>query len=195
MANVTERDGNEAAGGLDRLQEKLWVLQAQSGDPEAFHALVSRYERRLFYYIMRFDQNPEHAADLLQEVWLTVFRGLKNLRAPEAFRVWVYQITHDKIVTAIRREVRQEEAHEAIIDEGREDFDAPDSLFSRAELLHHALGSVSADHREVLTLRFLEDLSLEEIAEALRCPLGTVKSRLHHAKQSLRKILEAKIND
>jgi RNA polymerase sigma-70 factor (ECF subfamily) len=165
-------------------------MQAQQGDPEAFRSLVNRYERQLLYYLMRFTQNPEHAADALQEVWVTAFRGLKHLRAPEAFRVWLYQITHDRIVSLVRREARKEEVLEALKDEPIADECYEDHRFENAELVHRALGSLSPEHREVLTLRFLEYLSLEEIAETLRCQLGTVKSRLHYAKLAVRKFLE-----
>jgi RNA polymerase sigma-70 factor (ECF subfamily) len=187
---VIERTGSEVASKLARLQEKLWVLQAQHGDPSAFRSLVNLYERQLFYYLMRFARNQDHAADALQDVWLTVFRGLKNLRAPEAFRVWIYQIAHDKIASLIRRECRKEQFLEVLAEEQLEAELDENPLFGRMELAHFALDSLSPEHREVLTLRFLEDLSLEEIAEALRCRLGTVKSRLHYAKLEARKFLK-----
>lgn len=171
------------------------MLQAQQGDSEAFRSLVNRYERQLFYYMMRFTPNPDHAADTLQDVWLTVFRGLKNLRAPEAFRVWLYQITHDKIASFVRREARKEQIFEAFTNEQTVDGFYEDPLFDDAELVHRALDSLSPEHREALTLRFLEDLSLEEIAETLRCQLGTVKSRLHYAKLAVRKFLEERSHE
>jgi RNA polymerase sigma-70 factor (ECF subfamily) len=151
---------------------------------------VNLYERQLFYYLMRFARNQDHAADTLQEVWLTVFRGLRNLRAPEAFRVWVYQIAHDKIASLIRRECRKEQFFEAFAEEQPAGELYADPLFERIDLAHCALDSLSPEHREVLTLRFLRDLSLEEIAETLRCSSGTVKSRLHYAKFQARKFLE-----
>jgi RNA polymerase sigma-70 factor (ECF subfamily) len=185
-----EQTCGEIASKLDRLQEKLWVLQAQQGDAAAFKSLVDRYESQLFYYLMRFTHNQEGAADALQEVWLTVFRGLKKLRAPEAFRVWIYQIAHDKMASQIRRELRREEVLEALADDqAAGEFEAS-PLFEHTELAHCALDSLSSEHREVLTLRFLNDLSLEEIADTLRCNLGTVKSRLHYAKLAARKFLE-----
>jgi RNA polymerase sigma-70 factor, ECF subfamily len=187
---VIERTGSEAASKLARLQEKLWVLQAQQGDPSAFRSLVNLYERQLFYYLMRFARNQDHAADALQEVWLTVFRGLRNLRAPEAFRVWVYQIAHDKIASLIRRECRREQFLEALAEEQPQGELDENPLFERMDLAHCALDSLSPEHREVLTLRFLADMSMEEIAETLRCRLGTVKSRLHYAKLEARKFLE-----
>jgi RNA polymerase sigma-70 factor (ECF subfamily) len=187
---VTERTDHEAESKLAQLQERLWVLQAQQGNPDAFRSLVDHYERRLLYYLMRFTNNPEHAADTLQEVWVTAFRKLKDLRAPEAFRVWLYQIAHDKIVSHARREVRRQETLVALSNEALPDDSYHDCQFEDAQLVHRALERLSSEHREVLTLRFLEDMKLEEIAETLGCELGTVKSRLHYAKQAVRKFLQ-----
>jgi len=190
---VTEHTENEAVSKLAQLQERLWVLQAQQGNPEAFRSLVDRYERRLLYYLMRFSPNPEQAADTLQEVWVTAFRGLKNLRAPEAFRVWLYQIAHDKIISLVRREARRNEMFEAFKNEAIADEHYEDRGFEALESVQRALHRLSPEHREVLTLRFLEDLRLEEIAETIRCELGTVKSRLHYAKQAVRRFLQEQI--
>jgi RNA polymerase sigma-70 factor (ECF subfamily) len=185
----------EIESGLDRLQETLWVAGAQQGDPEAFRSLVARYERQLLYYLTHFTANPEHAADALQEVWLIAFRRLKDLREPKAFGGWIYQIAHDKVVSFVRRETRREQLHEAFAEEQDPGEVHEDLLPDNAELVHRSLSHLSPEHREVLVLRFLEDLSLEQIAAALRCQLGTVKSRLHYGRQALRKILEEQSYD
>lgn len=191
---MTERNEREIESELGQLQERIWVLQSQKGDPEAFRALVSRYERPLMYYLIRFTSNPEHASDVLQEIWLTVFRKIRNLRAPEAFRVWLYQIAHDKIVTLIQRETRKEVILEAFKSESPQVEFHEDPSFENVEQVHWALGSLSPEHREALTLRYMSGLSLEEMAEALRCQLGTVKSRLHYAKLAMRKLLEEQMH-
>lgn len=173
---------------LNSLHEKLLVTRAQQGDASAFHILVNAYESRLLYFIRRFERDEHRAADVMQDIWLSVFQKLPRLRLAAAFRSWVYQIAHDRVVTQVRRDVRVpgsvelSDADVVSVDE-----------FVRSELaeaIHHALGKLSADHRAVLTLRFLEDLSLSEMAEVLREPLGTVKSRLHYAKESLRRCLQ-----
>lgn len=170
----------------DRLQEQLWVLQAQQGEHEAFQSLVNQYDRRLLYYVMRFTNRQEQALDVLQEVWVTMFRRLRKLRSPAAFRVWLYQIAHDKVVSRIRQNVREEAIHERLLNEQGNHADEADPISDNAERVHRALADLSTEHREVLVLRFLEDLSLEEIAQLLRCSLGTVKSRLHYAKQAMK---------
>jgi RNA polymerase sigma-70 factor (ECF subfamily) len=188
--NTTAAASFDTLSRADRIQEQLWVLQSQQGDHEAFQSLVNQYDRRLFYYLMRFTDRRDEALDVLQEVWITVFRRLRKLRSPAAFRVWLYQIAHDKVVTLVRQNVREEAIHERLVDEQGNTAEEADPISDNAELVHRALGKLSAEHREVLVLRFLEDLSLGEIAQLLRCSLGTVKSRLHYAKQAIKMRIE-----
>lgn len=177
-------------------QELLWVRAAQLGDTEAFRRLVDKYDRRVMYFILRFLSDADQALDVLQEVWLTLFRRLPTLREPRAFRVWLYQIAHDKVVSLIRRRRRQEELHDELNQIHRNSTnDNHELIFDQAELVHQALQRLRAMHREVLTLRFLEDMRLEEVAEALRLSVGTVKSRLHYAKQELRRHVEKLSNE
>jgi RNA polymerase sigma-70 factor (ECF subfamily) len=174
---------------LSRLQEGLLVSRAQAGDSAAFRTLILSLETRLFYFIRRFVRDEHRAADVLQDVWLTAFQKLHRLREPAAFRGWVYQIAHDRAATTARRESRS--AKTLTVDLA-DDAVASINEFTRrdqAAAVHRAIDRLSAEHRAVITLRFLEDLSLAAIAEVLREPLGTVKSRLHYAKESLRRLL------
>jgi RNA polymerase sigma-70 factor (ECF subfamily) len=178
-------------------QEKAWVLRAQQGDAAAFRSLVDAYDRRLLYFVLRFLPDADRALDVMQDVWLTLFRRLPNLRAPEAFRVWLYQIAHDKVVDLVRRHRREERAYaaHAALRAAHSTHDGAsvngqEAAVEHAELVHHALEALSPEHRAVLLFRFLEGLSLEEVAAALRCNLGTVKSRLHYAKAALRREVE-----
>jgi RNA polymerase sigma-70 factor (ECF subfamily) len=175
---------------ISQLEERLEVLLAQQGDAGAFGRLVGQYERRLLYFILRFTDDADQALDVLQEVWLSVFRLLPGLNAPEAFRVWVYQIAHGKVMDLLRREHRIAASVDAAVDPSPEVTDCDEPALENAELVHRALGHLSIEHREVLTLHFLEGMSLEEIGQAISCPLGTVKSRVHYAKHSLRNVIE-----
>jgi RNA polymerase sigma-70 factor (ECF subfamily) len=172
---------------LDRVYEQLLVIRARARDPGAFRELVQRYERRLLYYIRRVLGDGTESFDVLQEVWLRVFLKLTSLRAPEAFRVWLYKIAHDEAVSHRRRRSREcgVKDEEAPLSPGVDSCIELGAL-EDAELVHRALERLSEPHREVLTLRFLEDLKLAEIAEIVGCGLGTIKSRLHYAKLSLR---------
>jgi RNA polymerase sigma-70 factor (ECF subfamily) len=177
----------------DRIQEKLLVMRAQTREAGAFPQLVARYERRLLYYIHRILGNDVDREDVLQEVWVRVFLKINKLRAPEAFRVWLYKIAHDVAMSQLRQCKRHETAswNEDVADEAAERSDWNElELLDRVELVHRSLGRLSLRHREVLTLRFLEELELSDIAQVVGCGVGTVKSRLHYAKAAIRQLLE-----
>jgi DNA-directed RNA polymerase specialized sigma24 family protein len=97
----------------EREQERRWVLAARRRDSAAFRRLVDAYERRLLYFLLRFVPEAE-ALDVLQDVWLTVYRRLPALHAPEPFRVWLYRIAHDKAVSYVRALRRQARAREEL---------------------------------------------------------------------------------
>ena len=176
----------DSRAGVGRIQEEIWVLQAQRGDEEAFGRLMDLYDRKLLYYLMRFTAGPEQALDIAQEVWLSVFRGLRKLRNPGVFRAWLYQIAHAKVVSQVRKNVREEQILENFSAEQEESSSYEEPISGDPELVRSALAALSAEHREVLVLRFLENMSLEEMAHALQCRLGTIKSRLHYGKQALK---------
>jgi RNA polymerase sigma-70 factor (ECF subfamily) len=181
---------------LDRVYEQLLVIRARTRDQSAFRELVQRYEQRLLYYIRRIVGDGRESSDVLQEVWLRVFLKLASLRAPEAFRVWLYKIAHDETVSHLRRRSKQRPLidEDAPLPPGVDPCNDVETL-ENAELVHHALERLSQPHREVLTLRFLEDLGLAEIAEIVGCELGTVKSRLHYARISLREQMDRYFRD
>jgi len=173
----------------DRLYERVLVLRCQSGDEAAFTELVERYQPRLRYYLRKMLREPQGAEDALQDVWLAVFRAVPRLADAGAFRAWLYRIARDRALLQLRQrrppcrrleevdpiDGRAEEAH----------FTADD-----VELVHAALDELSVEHREMLLLRYVEDMTYEEIARVVGCQVGTVRSRLHYAKRALRGVLE-----
>ena len=177
-----------------QLREQVLVLRSQAGDADAFDELVARYAPRIRYYLLKLLGDTEAAGDASQEVWLDVHRGITRLRQPGSFRPWLYRIARDRASRAIR----EARARIPLIDgadlasaadEAGEEFTPED-----AERIHRALDRLSAEHREVLLLRFLEDLPYEEIAQVTGCNLGTVKSRIHYAKKLLRHEIERLID-
>src|ERR1700740_420677 len=102
----------EAMASTD--QEQAWVRAAQQGDVAAFRCLVDCYDRRVLYFVLRFLPDSHQALDVMQEVWLALFNRLPSLRAPAAFRVWLYQIAHDQVVSQLRRQRRQEKIREKL---------------------------------------------------------------------------------
>jgi RNA polymerase sigma-70 factor, ECF subfamily len=175
---------------LRRVQEQLWVLAARRGDDDAFGRLVDAYDRRLLYFVRRFERDVDKASDIVQEVWLTVFRKIGKLTSAESFRTWLYRIAHAKAVTSIRREMRAGQVGRSLEATAPKPRTNQHEALDNAELVHLALERVSVEHREVLTLRFLESMTLDEIAEVLARPVGTIKSRMHYAKQNFRQAVE-----
>lgn len=173
----------------DRARDELLALRCRSGDPDAFRELIAAYERPLRYYLLKTLGNEDRAYDVLQELWLHVFRGIRQLVEPAALRVWLYRAAHGLAVDQIRRRyVRQAaEQERALVEDVARD---PEFTQVDAHAIHRALDELEPAQREVLVLFFLEDLSLEDIADVVECPAGTVKSRLHYAKRALADVLK-----
>ena len=172
----------------DHIGEQLLVIRSQSGDPTAFAELVDRFAPRLRYFLGKLLGEPDRVDDALQEVWLDVFQGLPRLAAPKAFRAWLFRIAHDRAC----RTLRKRHPDIPLSDESLLACCPEEPTFhsDEAVLVHAALDRLTPEHREVLVLRFLEDMSYEEIAGVVGCPLGTVRSRLHHARKTLRTLLD-----
>jgi RNA polymerase sigma-70 factor (ECF subfamily) len=176
--------------------EQLLVLRSQQGDRDAFTELVTLYDRRLLYFIRRLLGEAEGALDVLQSVWLIVHRQIGRLQSPQAFRVWLYRIAHDQGVSELRRRSKFPIPIEDIPDAAPTGpSPADDACFENVELVHRGLEQLTVDHRRVLTLRFLEEMSIDEIAQVIGENPGTVKSRLHYARHALRLRIEEMTHD
>jgi RNA polymerase sigma-70 factor (ECF subfamily) len=173
----------------DEIGETLLVLQAQRGNDHAFEQLMTRYAGRLKYYARRLLNTDHDVDDLLQEAWLAVFRQLPRLRSAAAFSPWVYRIVRNLAFRRIRDQDRlvylTEETEPVVADSLEPEFGADD-----ARLIHECLAELSPHHREALTLRYVGEMTYEQIAETIGCRLGTVRSRLFHAKHALRRAVE-----
>ncbi len=172
-----------------RETDELLVRRAQLGDRDALESLVCQWEGRLLYYIRRLVEDEAIAWDVLQETWIKVIRGIRSLRDPRSLPLWLYRIARATAMTHWRALYRQRE--ESLSDEHASET-AGDWAFEaeEAEAIHWALSRLSFDQREALTLHFLEDFSVEEVAGIVGVPPGTVKSRIHYGKKALRRILD-----
>ncbi len=179
------------ASSQELIKTQLLLLQYRRGDQSAVTELVLLWEKPLFYYIRRLMPTEEDAWDTAQEVWMIVIRSLGKLRTPEAFPAWLYRIARN---TAYRH-LKKNPAHEPLNEKwestpsGSMENDRKLET-ANADAIHYGLGKLKLEHREVLTLYFLEDFSLEEIATITDCPVGTVKSRMHYAKKELSHLLQ-----
>jgi len=180
--------GPRMSDDSDRLYERVLTLRCQTGDESAFAELVARYQPRLRYYLGKMLGNAHSAEDALQDVWLSVFRGVPRLADVGAFRAWLYRIARDRAF----REFRNRPAHQPLHESNLIDSTAEEANFTAedAEQIHAALDELPAEHREVLVLRYIEDMTYQEIAGIVGCQIGTVRSRLHYGKRALRGVLE-----
>lgn len=177
----------DALDRRSRTQDEWIALRCQAGEQSAFEDLVALMERPLLYYATKLTGTPETALDVLQDVWMKVFRGIGRLKNPGSLRPWLYRITHGIAVDRIRQHVsmeKAEEAHAAGFHEADLSFTEDD-----AAAIHDALNELGPKHREVLVLFFLEDFSLAEIAMIVGGSEGTVKSRIHYAKRAMKELL------
>jgi RNA polymerase sigma-70 factor (ECF subfamily) len=177
---------NDAAG---RLYERFLVLRCQSGDEAALGELIARYSPGLRFYLRKMAGPAVAADDLLQETWFEVYRKINALQNPEAFASWIYRIARDKAYRQLRR---RPEPGQFAEDHPLDAVAAADEVFTaeEAQSVRAALDELPEEQREVLVLRFIEEMSYEQIAEVIARPVGTVRSRIHYAKAALRAILE-----
>lgn len=174
------------------------AARLRRGDPDALAAAISRYQHRLYRYLLRFSGDPSTAEDLFQQTWLRVMENLRRYDARRSFDAWLFSVAHNLAIDHLRKS--RPDSLDDVLPSGRLRGDEvagpqPDALeqvleWERAAAVAAALLELPAIHREVLTLRFEEDLKLEEMAEIAQIPLSTVKSRLHRALEGLRNRLD-----
>ncbi len=159
------------------------------GDRDALEAVVRGWEKRLLYYIRRLVQDEDTAWDVLQETWVQVISGIRKLRDPNSLPLWLYRIARATAMGHWRAHYTRSEIH--VDDEGVvETAEAIAFTREEADALHRALSQLTREHREALTLHFLEDFSVDEVARIVGVPAGTVKSRIYHAKRLVRQTLD-----
>ena len=183
---------------MNDLQEQAWVAAARRGDEAAFEALVRLYEKRVMALALRMCRDPEDAAEAAQEAFLAVWQGLPSFRGESGFSTWLYRLTSNACVDQLRREGRHRSAAGPSFNDEEARVDVPDTAPSpqeaaeRRELraqVESGLQSLSPDHREVLLLREMQQLSYDEIAARLSLDVGTVKSRISRGRKQLRNFL------
>jgi RNA polymerase sigma-70 factor (ECF subfamily) len=175
-------------------QETRWVLRAQSGDREALNELLKTIQQPLYRYISTLVREQIPAEDILQEVFIRIYRKLIWLREPQVFRAWAYQIATRETFRYMKRErhwanhVSDETVLKTIpAPAHRVEFTA-----ELIEQLTELIANVSPASRAVISLYYLEEMSLDETASVLEIPIGTVKSRLAYGLESLRRQIAAK---
>ncbi len=183
---------------LDLSDDVALVRRVQDDDATAFDILVNKYRSRLFSVIYNMTSNKEDAFDLTQDVFIKAYRGIKNFNQKSSFFSWIYRIAINASLSHIKRtKLRRFFSLENIDESGDYQFtfdgmtdsnDANRSTFLKElqENLNIALQKLSNKHRAVVVLCEIEGLSSSEVASILKCSEGTVRSRLHYAKEQLK---------
>ena len=180
------------------MKEDLLLEKARHGDQEAFGELVRLYEKKVYALTLRMCKNPDDAAEAAQEAFLAAWQGLKFFRGEASFSTWLYRLASNACVDLLRKEQRHKAAAGPSLNDAdtymdiADDAATPQELAERSELreqIEEGLQSLSPEHREVLILRELHQLSYDEIAQTLDLDTGTVKSRISRGRKALRNFL------
>jgi len=181
----------------DRDLDRQLVERAQRGDKHAFELLVSKYQRKLVRLLARFIRDPAEVEDVAQEAFIKAYRALPSFRGDSAFYTWLYRIginTAKNYLVALGRraptttEFDSEDAESFEGGEQLRDINTPESLLMSKEIastINDAMEHLPEELRSAITLREIEGLSYEDIAEIMNCPIGTVRSRIFRAREAI----------
>jgi len=184
----------------DREIDQQLVARAQRGDKQAFELLVIKYQRKLGRLLSRWVRDPAEVEDVTQEAFIKAYRALPSFRGESAFYTWLYRIavnTAKKALVELKRDPLVSESSRVSADDGDEtsrveneltNGETPEGLLASKEIaavVNSAIEALSDDLRQAITLREIEGLSYEEIAEMMNCPIGTVRSRIFRAREAI----------
>jgi RNA polymerase sigma-70 factor, ECF subfamily len=171
--------------------EREWIKRAQSGETDAFQRLAGYYAARLWRSALALGRDTHWAEDLAQETLLEAWRSLSRFDGRCRFSTWLYGILRHRFLKGRRNQnAAQCSLPDSIEEKSCMDYqpDRRAEASEDAQRIREAVGQLPEEHRLVVELRFFAGAALDEIAAALDCPLGTVKSRLHHGLEKLRKM-------
>jgi RNA polymerase sigma-70 factor, ECF subfamily len=177
------------------------VVRAQQGDKRAFDVLVLKYQQRIASVVSRYLRDQDEVADVTQEAFIKAYRALANFRGDAQFYTWLYRIAINTAKNYLVAKSRRPPDTDKDINDGEfsensvvlEAEDQPEALLARDQLQSVILAAVDAlqeDLRTALMLREFDGLSYEEIAEIMACPVGTVRSRIFRARESIEKKMQ-----
>jgi RNA polymerase sigma-70 factor (ECF subfamily) len=173
----------------------------RSGDVNAVAGLMEQYKHRLYRYLLRLVSQPNTAEDIFQQTWLRVMERIHKYDPKRSFEGWLFAVAHNLAIDHLRRRQPESLDEPTLTGETKSELlqnanpGALEELLSRekADIVLDAVADLPVPFREVLSLRFEEEMKLEEIALVLALPLGTVKTRLHRALKALRLSLGKKL--
>ena len=172
------------------IRDGLLVLRCQQGDGTAFADLVERWQERLWRHAYRLTTSQDAAADIVQDSWMAVVSGIGRLQDADAFPAWVFRIVTNKSRDWVRKQQRRRWLHDLL---RRHAATRPPALPRedvRADSLQAALAQLPLKQRALINLYYQEGFTTQEVADILGIPRGTVKSRLYHARDAIRRHME-----
>lgn len=200
-ADVAQERRREADADL------ILVHRVQAGEVDCFETLITKYRERIWGVIYHMTSNREDAADLTQDTFIKAFQSINRFQGQSAFFTWLYRIAVNATLNYLQKaklrrffsleKIRDEEPVGALLDQLADPGNTSDRAACLNELqqkLNEAMQKLSIPHRTVVTLFEIDGLSHEEIAEVVNCSVGTVRSRLHYAKQQLQADLKNYLN-
>ena len=186
----------------EQTSDQLLVERVQGGDRRAFDLLVLRYQQRIVKLIMRYVHDPAEAQDVAQEAFMKAYRALPGFRGDSAFYTWLYRIsinTAKNYLVALQRrpvdyELDLQDPDSYEVNARLRDEETPEGLALQEELrqtVERTIASLPEELRTAIMLREIDGLSYEEIAQAMDCPVGTVRSRIFRAREAIEKSIES----
>jgi RNA polymerase sigma factor (sigma-70 family) len=166
--------------------DELLAIRCQLGDPAAFDDLIARWHAPLWGFVRRLTGDDEAAREILQDVWIRVIRGIPHLRDGSKLRAWLFGIARRTLMDRLRAQYARARTETLDIEIDEIATEPAVDEMDDVEALERALKQLPVLEREAITLFYLQELSLNEIADALTIPVGTVKSRLFRGRRLLR---------
>lgn len=210
MSVLSKVLGKSMVSSPERRQEadSDWAIvqRVQNGDIAAFDQLVLRYRERIYGVVYNMTSNREDAADLTQDAFIKAFKSINRFQGQSSFFTWLYRIAVNSALSHLRKsklrtffsfeKINEDDKTTEILAQLTDKHGADREVFVRElqEKLNEAIQKLSIKHRTVVTLFEIDGLSHEQIAEVVGCSVGTVRSRLHYAKQILQAELQSYLN-
>lgn len=181
----------------DKDDDLLIVQRVQAGDKMAFNLLVNKYHRRVGRLLTRMVRNQEDIEDIVQETFIKAYRAIGNFRGDSAFYTWIYRIAINTAKNLLVTQGKRPSTLKEVNDDDNETFednaalsniDTPESLYQTrqiGEAVNQAMAELPEELRSAIVMREIDGLSYEEIAIAMDCPIGTVRSRIFRARESI----------
>jgi len=177
---------------LQHIHDELLVIRCQDGEADALHELIALWRAPLRAHAWNLTRDPEAAADICQEAWLAIAGGLGRLSDPSRFGPWAYRIVTNKCADWARARQRRRavESQTTDPDAGSERPNRHNQDSGESHRLRAGLAALKPEQRAILSMHYLVEMNVNQIAIALDIPVGTVKSRLYHAREKLKAAFE-----